>query len=49
MKLGASFSWLTVIVNVCALLVSTPPSAMPPLSLMLTVTVAVPWALGAGV
>ncbi len=48
-KLGASFTAVTVIVNVCAALVSTPPLAVPPSSWILTVTVAEPLALAAGV
>ena len=36
-------------VNVCTALVSTPPLAVPPLSWIWTVTVAVPLALAAGV
>ena len=48
-KLGASLTAVTVIVKVCAALVSTPPLAVPPLSCSVTVTVAVPLALAAGV
>ena len=48
-KLGASFTAVTVIMNVCAALVSTPPLAVPPLSDTLNVIVAVPFALAAGV
>ena len=40
---------VTVIVNVCGATVSTPPLAVPPLSWMLTVTVATPNASGAAV
>jgi hypothetical protein len=40
---------VTSIVNVCGALVFTPPLATPPLSLMLTETVAFPFAFGAGV
>ncbi len=40
---------LTVMVNVCAALVSTPPLAVPPLSWMCTVTVVLPSTLAAGV
>ena len=48
MKLGASLTGVTVMVNVCAALVSTPPLAVPPLSCgKLTVTVAVPLASAA--
>ena len=46
---GASFTGVTVIVKVCAALVSAPPLAVPPLSWIWTVTVAVPLALAAGV
>ena len=45
-KLGASFTAVTVIVNVCGALVSTPPFAVPPLSCSVTVIVAVPIAFG---
>src|SRR6516225_5734194 len=48
-KLGASFTGVTVIVNVCGALVSTPPLAVPPSSWARTVTVAHPLASGAGV
>ena len=48
-KPGASLTGVTVIVNVCGALVSTPPLAVPPLSWMLTVTVATPNASGAAV
>jgi len=41
-KLGASFTGVTVMVNVCGALVSTPPFAVPPLSFRVTRTVAVP-------
>ena len=40
---------MTVRVKVCAALVSTPPSAVPPLSCARTVTVAVPLAVLSGV
>ncbi len=40
---------MTVIVKVCGALVSTPPLAVPPLSWMRTVTIALPEALAAGV
>ena len=46
---GASFTGVTVIVNVCGGVVSTPPSAVPPSSLRTTVTSAVPVAFAAGV
>ncbi len=49
MKLGASLTAVTVIVNVCVALVSSPPFAVPPLSLRKTETVADPFALVAGV
>ena len=48
-KLGASLTGVTVIVNVCGARVSTPPLAVPPLSLSVSVIVAVPMAFGAGV
>ena len=48
-KLGTSFTALTVMVNVCAALVLTPPLAVPPLSDNVTVIVAAPLAFGAGV
>src|SRR4029079_4216322 len=48
-KLGASFTAVTVMVNVCAALVSAPPLATPPLSCSCTVTVADPFAVAAGV
>ena len=48
-KLGASLTAVTVMVKVWVALVSTPPLAVPPSSWMLTVTVAVPLALAAGV
>ena len=38
-----------VITNVCAALVSMPPSAVPPSSTARTLTVALPWAPVAGV
>src|SRR5712664_4686446 len=43
-KLGASFTAVTLMVNVCAALVSTPPFAVPPSSCSCTVTVADPFA-----
>ncbi len=49
MKLGASFTGVTLIVKVCAALVSMPPLAVPPSSCARTVTVAEPFALRAGV
>ncbi len=49
LNVGASFTGVTVIVNVCAGLVSTPPLAVPPLSVSLSVIVADPFAFGAGV
>ena len=49
MKLGASLTAVTVIVKVCGADVSTPPLAVPPLSESVSVIVAVPLALGAGV
>src|SRR5947199_10767231 len=48
-KLGTSLTAVAVIVNVWAADVSTPPLAVPPLSLATMVTVAVPLALGASV
>ena len=48
-NVGASFTGRTVIENVCAAELFTPPLAVPPLSASTTVTVAVPKALGAGV
>ena len=47
--MGASFRLLTVRVKVCAALVSTPLLAVPPSSCAMTVTVAEPKALAAGV
>ncbi len=47
-KLGASFTAVTVMVKVLVLL-STPPLAVPPLSCTMTVTVATPLELAAGV
>src|SRR2546425_1221252 len=41
-KLGASFTEPTVMVKLCAGLVSTPPLAVPPSSCNCTVTVATP-------
>ena len=49
MKLGASFTAVTVIVKVCEALVSAPLLAVPALSCSCTVTVAVPLAFAAGV
>ena len=46
---GALFTGSSVMANVCATLVSTPPLSVPPLSCATTVTVAVPLASGAGV
>jgi hypothetical protein len=48
-KLGASLTAVTLMVNVCPALVSKPPFAVPPLSLSCTVTVADPFAFAAGV
>src|SRR3954471_23869891 len=48
-KLGASFTPVTVMVNVLVALVSTPPFAVPPLSVRWTLTSADPLALSAGV
>ena len=48
-KLGTSFTAVTLITNVCAALVSTPPLAVPPLSCKRTVIVALPLAFAAGV
>ncbi len=48
-KLGASFTGSTVIVNVAAALVSTPPPAVPPSSVAVTATTATPNASAAGV
>ncbi len=48
-KLGASFTPLTVIVKLCGAEVSTPPPATPPLSDSVSVIVAVPVAFAAGV
>src|SRR2546426_1026541 len=48
-KLGALLMAFTLMVNVCAALVSTPPLATPPSSCTWTVTVADPFALAAGV
>ena len=47
--LGASFTFVTLSVNVCAALVSTPPLSVPPSSCARTVTVAEPKAFAAGV
>ncbi len=49
MKLGASFTAVTLMTNVCSPLASTPPFAVPPLSVSLSVIVAEPFAFGAGV
>ena len=49
MKLGASLTGVTVITNVCAGEMSTPPLAVPPSSLSVSVIVAVPLALAPGV
>ena len=49
MSVGASFTDVTVMVKVLDALVSTLPSAMPPLSWTAIVTVAEPFALLAGV
>src|SRR5690606_10210364 len=48
-KLGASLMPLTVMVTFCGVLASTPPFAVPPLSLSTTVRVAVPDVLAVGV
>ena len=48
-SVGASFDAISVIINVCAALVATPPLAVPPVSWAITVTVAVPLAFAAGV
>ena len=48
-KLGASLTAATVMVKVCGAEVSTPPPAVPPLSESVSVIVAVPLALAAGV
>ena len=48
-KLGASLTAVTVMVKVWVALLSTPPLAVPPSSWMLTVTMAEPLALAAGV
>jgi hypothetical protein len=45
----ASQTPLTVMVKVQGAEVSRPPLAVPPLSCARTVTLATPWALGAGV
>ena len=49
LKLGASLTDWIVIVKVCGALVSVPPFAVPPVSCAVTVTVATPFALTAGV
>src|SRR5438132_1067432 len=46
---GVQASEVTVIVNVCGALASTPPFAVPPLSCNCTVTVAGPFAFAAAV
>ncbi len=48
-KLGASLTAVTVIVNDCGADVSTPPAAVPPLSCSTSVMVAMPLAFAAGV
>ena len=48
-KLGASFTGFTVIVNEIVALVSSPPFAVRPLSFKKTVTVAEPFAFGVSV
>ena len=48
-KLGGSLTPVTVILKVCTTDVSTPPLAVPPSSLSLTLTVATPKAFLAGV
>ena len=48
-KLGASFTGVTVMVKVCAALPLVPPLAEPPVSCNCTVTMAVPLELAAGV
>ena len=48
-KLGASFTELTVIVNVCGPLVSMPPFDVPPLSQTRSSNIAEPLAFAAGV
>ena len=48
-KLGAAFTPLTVMLKLCAALVSTPPFAVPPSSDRVRVMVAVPTASVAGV
>src|SRR5688500_3761784 len=48
-KPGASLIGLTVMVKFGAVVVSTPPLSVPPLSLKESVTVALPKALAAGV
>src|SRR5262245_13284811 len=47
-KLGASLTAVTLIVNDCVALVSTPPFAVPPLSLIRNVIVADPFTLVVG-
>src|SRR5438105_11139973 len=49
LKLGRSLTGVTVMVKVCAALVSTPPLAVPPSSRISTVTVAMHLALASGV
>jgi len=48
-KLGASLTGFTVMVKFCGALVSLPPLAVPPSSDSVTVMVALPLALAAGV
>ena len=48
-KLGASFTVVTLMTNVCVGDASTPPLAVPPSSVSRSVIVAVPLALAAGV
>ena len=48
-KVGASFTAVTSMMKLCVAEVSTPPLAVPPLSWMLIVIVAVPFAFAAGV
>ena len=47
-KLGASFTGFTVMVKVFVSLVSSPPLAVPPSSWSVTLIVAAPLALSAG-
>ena len=48
-NVGSSFTAFTVMVNVCVANVSSPPLAVPPLSLSTTETVATPLAFDASV